>query len=217
MEYKGIYEYSPLSLFTCILMAEILYQKRMCLYTTWRRGRIAKRNIQCYKIIAYSFNDNRTNHGYNLGISNDMYIHFFTPFVGKDTCAGDTIFSVSLDNVSYSTAEKRKVDQQGVHAYERKRDALKLICGAQEIVVKAIIPKGAIYWKGYIMNDYDSITGKHFIYDSIASSAMILGPIAKPLESFVNKNGYRIYDPDVAGIVTKAWNSGHKVMKIKNG
>lgn len=189
----------------------------MCLYTTWRRGRIAKRNIQCYKIIAYSFNDNRTNHGYNLGISNDTYIHFFTPFVGRDTCAGDTIFSVSLDNVSYSTAEKRKVDQQGVHAYERKRDALKLICGAQVIVVKAIIPKGAIYWKGYIMNDYDSITGRHFIYDSIASSAMILGPIAKPLESFVNKNGYRIYDPDVAGIVTKAWNSGHKVMKIKNG
>lgn len=139
MGYKGIYEYSPLSLFTCILMAEILYQKRMCLYTTWRKGRIAKRNIQCYKIIAYSFNNNRANHGCNLGISNDTYIHFSTPFVGKDAYLGETIVSTSKDNESSPSQYKRSVDKQGVHAYRKRKDALFISHSCQQIVVKAII------------------------------------------------------------------------------
>lgn len=162
----------------------------MCLYTLWKKGRIAKHPIRCYKIVSYFINNKEDATLPEPTSRKENKISFFGPFTLCKMYKGKHVHSNSKYKKSYSCDSAfcpfddsyyRCITNQGVHAFTKKKDAVSQQ-EANDIIIETTIPVGATYWKGSFVTD---ISDDDTVYcDAIASSEMIMGKmISSPFKN----------------------------------
>ena len=132
----------------------------MCLYTLHKNPLIAKKDIECYKIMRI---EKRCFGVLNVLISPFVKNTYYTLFNHKNITAKDSrkhVESVvsfeSGNNNKLENYEVFKIDKQGIHCYQTAEDANNALKRSilriyvpglsPAVIVKCIIPKGTRYW-----------------------------------------------------------------------
>lgn len=114
----------------------------MCLSTKQMCPLRAQKDIVCYKIFTYSFDEFHMMTPY-------LRKHVLRPTKNNPTLMDDTDFDVEINNatVKYPDGRICKVKCIGygmIHAYTQPR----ILCGPGGFLYKCIIPKNTLYYKG---------------------------------------------------------------------
>ena len=113
----------------------------MCLQTTWEKPKKAEKDIIVYKIVEL------TNRGikapYNDFIYEPYKLYKTKMKLTDDFCPFDTIAQIARDNCN----EKLYNIGQGFHSAKYKK-RLGWVDERTQFIVKCIIPKGSLYYKG---------------------------------------------------------------------
>ena len=128
----------------------------MCLYTLHKKPLIAKKDIECYKIMRI---EKRGFGVLNVLMSPFVQNIYYTLFNHKNITAKDSRKHVEsiikYDNKPLEYFEVFKIDKQGVHCYQTAEDANNALKRSilrihvpglpPAVIVKCIIPKGTRY------------------------------------------------------------------------
>lgn len=129
----------------------------MCLYTLHKNPLIAKKDIECYKIMRI---EKRCFGVLTVLMSPFVQNTYYTLFNHKNITAKDSRKHVEsfikYDNKPLEYFEVFKIDKQGVHCYQTVEDANNALKHSilrihvpglpPAVIVKCIIPKGTRYW-----------------------------------------------------------------------
>jgi len=116
----------------------------MCLITMTKRGKRAKEDIECYKIVAFNKLD---------GV-------YFTPYqncnISNDIINGKEDFKAEGKIKIRGNSDKYEIGRGYIHTFIYLIDAMMMMSNFHDFLIfRCIIPKGTYYYKG-LYGDYAS-------------------------------------------------------------